>query len=123
MPTRSKHPCSHAGCPVLTDARYCPAHAAAAPEPKSWRTTEGSASSRGYGAEWRRLRALVLARDPVCTNCQRAPSTTVDHIRSRGAGGDESMENLRGLCRRCHDRKSAADGHEAKRLRAGSGGW
>lgn len=52
---------------------------------------------------WRRLRAAVLARDPICRTpgCGR-PSQHADHIVPRSRGGADNMANLRGLCASCH---------------------
>ena len=48
------------------------------------------------------LRDSVLARnDGRCVVCDTAPATEVDHIR----GGSSDPENLRGLCRHCHEAK------------------
>lgn len=60
-------------------------------------------------AEWRRLRAAVLARDPVCATrgCGRK-STHADHIVPRARGGGDTLDNLRGACASCHNRRSAA---------------
>jgi len=51
---------------------------------------------------------MVLARDPLC-NCNQ-PATEVDHIVPKSAGGSDSMENLQGLCKPCHSRKTAYEG-------------
>ncbi|MDH3379687.1 MAG: HNH endonuclease [Gammaproteobacteria bacterium] len=50
-----------------------------------------------------------LDRHPVCRVCLRAPSTEVDHVKPRGAGGDDSPENLQELCKGCHSRKTLAE--------------
>ena len=59
--------------------------------------------------EWRRLRAAVLARDPVCASrgCGR-PAVHVDHVVPRSRGGADTLGNLRGACQSCHNRRSAA---------------
>lgn len=50
----------------------------------------------------RLLRAEVLANNNgLCVVCCANPATEVDHIH----GGSEDLSNLRGLCRRCHERK------------------
>ena len=60
--------------------------------------------------QWKRLRLMVLSRDPIC-QCQDAscsrPSAVVDHI--NGINTDMSMDNLRGLAKSCHDRKTARE--------------
>lgn len=66
-----------------------------------------SSAAKGYGAAWRKLRASILARDPVCGLCGAA-SVVADHIVPRRAGGSDSPENLMGLCRSCHSVKTAS---------------
>jgi 5-methylcytosine-specific restriction protein A len=61
-----------------------------------------------YTKAWRVLRALTLAKDPVCRACRLAPSIDVDHIvphrgdRARFFDGT----NLQGLCVECHSKKT-----------------
>jgi 5-methylcytosine-specific restriction enzyme A len=56
--------------------------------------------------EWRALRIACLCRDrykctaPGCTNT----ATVADHIVSRKAGGPDTLDNLRSLCRSCDAR-------------------
>lgn len=53
--------------------------------------------------EYRNARALRLGYDHnLCVFC-KAPATTVQHVTYRRAGGDETPEDLRSLCRLCHD--------------------
>jgi 5-methylcytosine-specific restriction protein A len=61
------------------------------------------------------VRPRILRRDPFCKSgemCdpdhvgQRAPSTEVDHIVALDHGGDESDDNLQGLCKSCHTAKT-----------------
>ena len=58
--------------------------------------------------EWRRLRLVILQRDPICVKCKRKASTHVDHIRAHK--GDQTLfwdqANLQGLCLSCHSRKT-----------------
>jgi 5-methylcytosine-specific restriction enzyme A len=78
-----------------------------APQPQ--RDQRPSAAARGYDARWRRLRRMVLARQPVCATpgCNR-PATDVDHRIAKAAGGDDSFENLVAYCHACHSRKTVA---------------
>ena len=84
----------------------------------------GSSNSRGYGARWRRLRKLILNRDPLCRAMVPAPntpteleltlpcnkpSTDVDHIVPKRDGGRDDPANLQGLCHECHSRKTALE--------------
>lgn len=65
-------------------------------------------TARKGGRPWRRVREIVLKRDPECTI--RGPrctgiSTTVDHIVPISLGGAElDPANLRGACGRCNYR-------------------
>jgi len=65
-----------------------------------------SAAAQGDGHRWRKLRLLVISEQPICADCQRAASTDVDHIKAKTKGGDDSRENLVGLCHSCHSRKT-----------------
>lgn len=73
--------------------------------------------SRPYKTRrWQRLRAKVLAAEPVCRACivmastTPAPSVHVDHITPISAGGDVwSMDNLQGLCASHHSIKTGYD--------------
>lgn len=74
-----------------------------------------SSSQRGYGAQWQRLRLVILAEQPVCRGFTKdgkrchEPATEVDHIKPHK--GDMElfwdMTNLQGLCKSCHSRKTA----------------
>jgi len=66
-------------------------------------------SQRGYGGSWRKLRAMVLNEQPICQHCRREAATEVDHIVPLSRGGENTMENLQGLCKSCHSRKTARE--------------
>lgn len=81
-----------------------------------------SRQSRGYGAEWEKVRAKVIERAKgMCEECARqgrvAAGKDVDHITSRvkakvlrwSTAKTEHPSNLQYLCTRCHDRKSAKE--------------
>ncbi len=64
--------------------------------------------------QWRKLRRMILQRDPICKKCEKknifVSSNVVDHILSIRLGGAKlSPDNLQGLCTTCHNRKSARD--------------
>lgn len=53
--------------------------------------------------EYRKARAARLKEDHgLCVFC-KAPANTVQHITYRRAGGSEARDDLRSLCRLCHD--------------------
>ncbi|BAI72671.1 HNH-family nuclease [Azospirillum sp. B510] len=72
----------------------------------------GSASSRGYDSDWRKLRARFLKAHPLCcvTGCgERA--TDVDHIQGVRERPDLRLEwsNLRSMCHPHHSKRTARD--------------
>jgi 5-methylcytosine-specific restriction endonuclease McrA len=112
MPERAKQRCSAPSCGVICVGRYCAAHIKDPKRPEAtydrWR---GSAHSRGYNSRgrWGKLRKLIIARDPLCQlnfeGCTRI-STLADHKTPKNAGGDDSMDNLQGVCSVCHGIKT-----------------
>lgn len=53
--------------------------------------------------EFRQRRARRLESDGgLCVFC-KSPATTVQHVTYRRAGGNEEQDDLRSLCRLCHD--------------------
>lgn len=114
MPPRPLRPCGKIGCSRLARERFCEEHKSEAEARRKarWRrydNSRGTAAQRGYGAVWRRLRLMVLHEEPLCRMCS-APSQEVDHIQPLSRGGTNERENLQGLCRSCHSRKTAGEG-------------
>lgn len=106
MPSRPMKPCPEPTCWRLTNGGRCDEHdlrrRRAAEHPR------GSSTQQGYGSAWRRLRLVILARDPVCrddSGCD-ALSQDVDHIVARRHGGSDHPTNLRGMCHSHHSRKT-----------------
>ena len=130
MPYAAKKVCQQPGCGALCEERYCVAHArngvARGQSRKSFDDQRGSAHARGYGRQWRKLRLVVLARDPLCRiqiMCGRgvghelpAASTDADHIVPKPAG-DDSLDNLQGACHECHSWKTATKDSNFARLK------
>lgn len=120
MPRLPPKQCAAPACPALiTAGRFCEAHADREPR-RTWSPDRPPPEKRGYGTAWRKLRKIILHRDPICRVCGIAPATEVDHVTPLAAGGDNSDENLRGICEDCHGRKSAreaAQGRRAGRVR------
>jgi 5-methylcytosine-specific restriction protein A len=73
------------------------------------------ASQRGYGARWRKLREMHLAKEPLCRRCgevgRTTPATVVHHRKAHR--GDLGLlydpENLEALCKPCHDSSGRLD--------------
>lgn len=61
-------------------------------------------------ANWQKIRAAQLAREPMCEACEEAPATVVDHILPITRGGAKrDPENLQSMCRPCHQDKTNAE--------------
>lgn len=113
MPARIPKACRKQGCKnVTTDASgYCDEHRGC-----SWqRHQKGkTASQRGYGAAWRKVRTIALERDAhLCQQCLKqgryVAATTVDHIIAKAHGGSDELSNLKSLCNVCHKAKTARE--------------
>lgn len=107
MPWAAPTPCAHPGCPAVSRGRYCADHERPARQAADARRPPPE--QRGYDRRWRKLRRLILNRDPICKICGRRPSTEVDHLVPLAAGGDNSPTNLQGVCKRCHSKKTATE--------------
>ena len=75
----------------------------------------GTAAQRGYDADWRRVRGVVVREEPLCRHClskgYTTPTSEVDHIIPH-RGNDRlrlDRSNLQGLCKSCHSRKTATE--------------
>lgn len=105
--------CRTIACPgtTATPEGYCdPCRAAYFAQADAAR---GTTTQRGYGFTWQRRRERILHRDPFCCICRTRPSTEVDHVRPKAAGGSDHAHNLQGLCRYCHAKKTAAERRSA----------
>ena len=117
MPNKPPHPCGKPGCAELVgDGRYCETHRKA--NYANQDASRGNSATRGYGAKWRKLRALVLHEEPLCRAClaigKTEAATEVDHIVPRALGGTDDRENLQGLSHRCHSAKTMRESVTAR---------
>ncbi len=107
--TTLPRPCLTCGRPTQIDSR-CDRHST---RTLGW---EAKRTPGSYGSAWRRIRAVVLAEEPICRQCG-APSSDVDHVVNRASGGTDERANLQALCHRHHLEKT---GRERTR---GQGGY
>lgn len=107
MPSVSLRYCSTPGCGVRVARGECPQHRKERRQRDDARR-KGAAHRAVYGnPAWGRLRAQVLAEEPLCRVCQREWAAVVDHITPVSAGGAAfERSNLQGLCEPCHNRKT-----------------
>lgn len=108
MPMLPPRPCTAPRCRAMSiKGGRCKEH-----EPKAWATSDAkTATERGYGAAWRKLRKVALERDKyLCQLCLAngiaTLATDVDHIISKANGGADDINNLQCLCRACHKAKT-----------------
>ena len=103
--------CAEHGCPELTDERFCEKHTK--DYFREHESRRASAYSKGYDAQWRKLRIEFLRAYPVCQDemgCV-AKATDVDHIDGLGPNGPRGHDwtNLRALCHSHHSKRTAKD--------------
>ncbi len=116
MPNAPLSPCRHPGCPARQRGPYCIAHKADVWKP--YDRARGSSTARGYDGRHRKWAKVILVRDPICKICDEADSVIADHIVPVEDGGEWSLENGQGVCRDCHNRKTAGE-TAARRARVG----
>ena len=78
-----------------------------------------SRHERGYGAQWDKIRPIIIARDfGLCQPCKRkgrvTPFSAVDHIKPKASGGTDDHDNLECVCTPCHEAKSLAEAAQAQ---------
>ena len=107
MPQPLHRTCSYPGCFERTTERYCPAHKSLAAREYDQSRRDPNHNSR-YGRRWRKIRALYIAKHPLCELCLldgfHTPATDVHHIVHPDDGGSNADENLQALCKPCHSR-------------------
>ena len=76
---------------------------------KTFKGNQGEDADFYNSRDWRKLRAYVLAGEPLCRECT-AVATVVDHITPIRLGGSKwSHENLQPMCTSCHNKKSRSE--------------
>lgn len=84
-------------------------------------------TKRIRGRALQRLRARLLADNPLCVLCRKqgrvTPATEIDHVVALTNGGTNDDDNLQGLCAACHEIKTLADLGQRPRVTTGIDGW
>lgn len=117
MPNRAPTQCNHPACPQHAEdgSSYCEAHQKSRLEASRERDRaryKNTPWRKLYDqkAWWGHLQPFILARDPICKICNREGAYIADHIRDHK--GDLTLffdpNNLRGVCKRCHDARRTA---------------
>ena len=116
---KARRPCATPGCPGLVEhERYCPACQAMVDQRD--RERRGSAAQRGYNANWRRLRRMMLSEQPLCADPfgvhgeDVVLATEVDHVIPRRCGGATTWDNVVAACSPCNLRKGGLLPAQAK---------
>ena len=110
MPTKSKVPCRHPGCPKLVEAgtKYCAKHKPMHPE-------EYRPEKKIYGYKWQKVRKRFLETHPLCEECKKqgryVKATDVDHVIPHRGDMDLfwDWDNYQALCHSCHSKKTARE--------------
>ena len=95
---------------------------------KAWDHGGKSRHKRGYGRQHVKLRAELLAREPLCRHCKAKGRVTVatiaDHITPIAEGGAvHDIANMQPLCHDCHTDKTLRDQGKRVKHRIGLDGW
>ena len=118
MPRKPKRPCSHPGCPKLTDGRFCEEHARQ--EAKRYEKYDRDpATRRRYGRAWKRIRDSYVSQHPLCEQCLKegrlVETEEVHHRKPLAEGGTHARDNLIALCKSCHSKIHAERGDRWKK--------
>lgn len=121
MPQRAGSACTRPGCAGIVRAGVC---SACGPRARHYHSEQddrrGTSTQRGYDAKWQRVRAIVMAAQPLCAHCAERGLTVlavdIHHVIPIrvDAGRRLDLSNLVGLCRSCH-----AQAEESARSQAG----
>ena len=110
MPRKPKRPCGYPNCPKLIDGQYCDEHKRLTNKHYN-RYGRDEDSKKFYNSKaWRRLAAMQIKKEPLCTECLKAGRITAAQIAHhtkpiREGGARLDSNSLQSLCRACHNRK------------------
>jgi 5-methylcytosine-specific restriction enzyme A len=114
-PCRAMRVCPAPGCGTLTSGGRCPAHER---QRQQQMADTKSPEARAFydSPAWRRLRAELKRREPLCRECfahgRMVPMKVADHIVPIEQGGAKlDINNLQPLCRTCDQSKRGRERH------------
>ena len=113
MPRKPKRPCSHPGCPNLTDGRFCEEHEKLEAQ-RYEKYGRDPATKRRYGRAWKRIRDSYAAAHPLCELCREkgiyVKTEEIHHKLPLSQGDTHDRNYLIALCKPCHARIHAERG-------------
>jgi 5-methylcytosine-specific restriction enzyme A len=116
-PMGPKVPCRQPGCGRLSRDGGCELHPRRRQQSDARRERRKLDSPQTkqqrafyHSAAWKRIRQVVLIRDAICQDCRLRAAAEAHHIVSINEGGELlDLDNLVGLCRACHSKKTRAE--------------
>jgi 5-methylcytosine-specific restriction protein A len=121
MPYAPRVPCKFICCQNLVNKGegFCSLHNAE--KYKQDKRYRGTATSRGYDAIWKKVRAMYLRSNPLCYDCGKA-AQMVHHVVSLNDGGERLLlDNLVSLCNECHGMRHGIAGRVIVAMEQGVG--
>lgn len=61
--------------------------------------------NKQYDYQWQKLSRYARQMQPWCSRCKATKDLTADHILSLADGGQNTLDNIMVLCRRCNSSK------------------
>lgn len=110
MPDAPPKPCNKCRVLVYDGTERCDKH-----KIKPWSNKKETKHKRLVGRKLQHIRQQVFREQPFCNGFYCAGSKVktmvevLDHIVALSQGGTNDRENLQGLCKRCHDKKTAQE--------------
>ena len=103
-------PCAERGCKALVPLGITRCIACEKKYREAYNSKRGTASARGYGSEWRKIREAFLLAKPWCEveGC-RELATEAHHRKRLRDGGTHHPSNLVALCKSHHSQLSATE--------------
>jgi len=112
MPSAPATACSQPGCRGIVRIGKCSKCGPVEQHKRKRIENRPNSHQRGYNKRWRRWRALKLARNPICEECEGQgryrPAEDVHHLDKVSDGNPVlcSMDRLVSLCKACHTRRT-----------------